>query len=108
MKKIQLVVLDNFTFSTRFAKVKKRGVGQVAQYALMSVACLMAWANGYRKNSHNSTSPTLLFKDAFELKSLLDDLGSLPPNAALFTSDATSMQINIHTEPVLCEIASYL
>jgi len=47
------------------------------------------------------------FKDTFELKKLLDDL-ELPPNASLFTADATSMYTNIPTEPALEELAAYL
>ena len=47
------------------------------------------------------------FKDSFELKKLLDGM-ELPPNALLFTSDATSMYTNIKTDPALDEITQYL
>ena len=47
------------------------------------------------------------FKDSYALKTLLDDM-ALPPNALLFTSDASSMYTNIKTEPALEEISQYL
>jgi hypothetical protein len=47
------------------------------------------------------------FKDSFELKKLLDEL-VLPPNALLFTADATSMYTNIRTAPALQAVSSYL
>jgi hypothetical protein len=47
------------------------------------------------------------FQDSFELKKLLDGL-ELPPNARLFTADATSMYTNIKTDPALSELSSYL
>ena len=47
------------------------------------------------------------FKDSFALKHLLDEL-SLPPNALLFTSDATSMYTNIKTTPALECISDFL
>ena len=49
------------------------------------------------------------FKDTFELKQLLDGM-ELPPNAMMFTLDATSasMYTNIQTEQALAEIAKYL
>jgi hypothetical protein len=40
------------------------------------------------------------FQDSFELKKLLDGL-ELPPDARLFTVDATSVYTNIKTEPAL-------
>ena len=40
------------------------------------------------------------FKDSFALKTLLDSL-DLPPNALLFTSDASSIYTNIRTAPAL-------
>jgi hypothetical protein len=47
------------------------------------------------------------FQDSFELKTMLDEM-ELPPNALLFTSDATSMYTNIRTEPALEKISEYL
>ncbi|KAL3772001.1 hypothetical protein ACHAWO_008173 [Cyclotella atomus] len=47
------------------------------------------------------------FQDSFELKKMLDSL-ELPPNARLFTADATSMYTNIKTEPALAELSEYL
>jgi ribosome-associated translation inhibitor RaiA len=47
------------------------------------------------------------FQDSFELKKMLDGL-ELPPNARLFTADATSMYTNIKTEPALAELSEYL
>jgi hypothetical protein len=57
--------------------------------------------------SSESIAQPSYFKDTFELKKLLDDL-ELPPNASLFTADATSMYTNIPTEPALEELAAYL
>lgn len=48
------------------------------------------------------------FKDSFVLKDLLMALGTLPSNAILFTSDATSMYTNIKTDPALTAISAYL
>jgi hypothetical protein len=48
------------------------------------------------------------FKDSFVLKDLLMALGTLPSNATLFTSDATSMYTNIKTDPALTAISAYL
>jgi hypothetical protein len=47
------------------------------------------------------------FRDSFDLKNLLDNL-QLPPNALLFTSDATAMYTNIKTTPALDTISQYL
>ena len=47
------------------------------------------------------------FKDSFELKRRLDEL-ILPPNAMIFTCDATAMYTNIKTEDALREISKYL
>ena len=47
------------------------------------------------------------FKDSFVLKALLDKL-ILPPNARLFTADATSMYTNIKTEAALQEIGTFI
>jgi hypothetical protein len=47
------------------------------------------------------------FKDSFALKEMLDNL-VLPPNALLFTADATSMYTNIRTAPALQAVSSYL
>ena len=47
------------------------------------------------------------FQDSFALKLLLDDL-ELPPNAQLFTADATSMYTNIKTQPALASIKKYI
>ena len=48
------------------------------------------------------------FKDSFVLKDLLMALGTLPSNAILFTSNATSMYTNIKTDPALAAISAYL
>jgi hypothetical protein len=47
------------------------------------------------------------FQDSFALKKTLDDM-EVPPNALLFTSDATAMYTNIKTEPALIKISEYL
>ena len=47
------------------------------------------------------------FKDSFELKTILDTL-EFPPNALLFTADASSMYTNIKTEPALSSIEEYI
>ena len=47
------------------------------------------------------------FKDSFELKTILDTL-EFPPNALLFTSDASSMYTNIKTDPALSSIEEYI
>lgn len=47
------------------------------------------------------------FKDSFALKEILDNL-ELPPNALLFTSDATSMYTNKKTSPALLAVSTYL
>jgi hypothetical protein len=47
------------------------------------------------------------FQDSFALKKLLDEM-EVPPNALLFTSDATAMYTNIRTEPALEKISEYL
>ncbi|KAL3786063.1 LOW QUALITY PROTEIN: hypothetical protein ACHAWO_007252 [Cyclotella atomus] len=47
------------------------------------------------------------FQDSFALKKMLDEM-EVPPNALLFTSDATAMYTNIRTEPALEKISEYL
>jgi hypothetical protein len=47
------------------------------------------------------------FRDSFVLKDILDKM-RLPPNALLFTSDATSMYTNIKTTPALEEVSKFL
>jgi hypothetical protein len=47
------------------------------------------------------------FRDSFDLKNLLENL-HLPPNALLFTSNATAMYTNIKTAPALDTISQYL
>ena len=47
------------------------------------------------------------FQDTFALKGLLDAL-ELPPNARIFTADATSMYTNIKTGPALQAIKDYI
>jgi hypothetical protein len=47
------------------------------------------------------------FQDSFELKKILEEI-ELPPNALLFTADATAMYTNIKTDPAIEELSSYL
>ena len=48
------------------------------------------------------------FKNTFELKSLLLELGPIPSNASLFTYDAIKMYPSIETEECLERLAAYL
>ena len=48
------------------------------------------------------------FQDSFELKRLLENLDTLPPNACLFTYDAISMYTNIDTDDCLHRLQCYL
>jgi hypothetical protein len=47
------------------------------------------------------------FRDSFVLKDILDKM-RLPPNALLFTSNATLMYTNIETTPALEEVSKFL
>jgi hypothetical protein len=47
------------------------------------------------------------FQDSFVLKDMLEEI-ELPPNALLFTADATAMYTNIKTDPAIEELSSYL
>jgi hypothetical protein len=67
--------------------------------------CLGKWVNEMLTPIQQAQKS--YFKDSFELKKKLDSL-NLPPNALLFTSDATSMYTNIDTEPALESISEYL
>ena len=48
------------------------------------------------------------FKNSYELKQLLDELGQLPTNACLFTYDAVSMYTNIDTEQCIQRLTTFL
>ncbi len=83
-------------------KEKRTTAGLLVLSALMSPAFLMhlsgKWVNEMLAPVQQAQDSN--FQDSFALKAMLNEM-KLPPNALLFTSDATSMYTNIKTKSAI-------